>query len=101
MRSSVLPAKLCKVMLIPNHEDLRLGQHVAQEGLCRCLGRELAGGVVAKPGNTTEQFGIAPLLVIRLLELGVRPDPQAQPEIDRSTSRPNWGRYPVIFADAA
>lgn len=67
-------------------------------GLHSCLGRELDGGVV-KPGTTTEsgQFGIIALVTIRLLKLGVKPDPSKSPESDQTTSRPNWGRYPVIF----
>lgn len=67
-------------------------------GLHTCVGRELDGGVVAKPGSSTEQFGIVALLVIRLLEYGARPDPDRSPEPDLTTTRPNWGRYPVVFA---
>lgn len=71
-------------------------------GLHTCVGRELDGGVVPKAGSTsgTEQFGIVALLVIRLLELGARPDPDGTPEPDRTTTRPNWGRYPICFSSA-
>jgi cytochrome P450 len=71
-------------------------------GMHTCLGRELDGGVAAKPGSdpSTHQFGIVPLLVIRLLQLGARPDPEGQPEMDAKTVRPNWGRYPIIFTGA-
>ena len=71
-------------------------------GMHTCLGRELDGGVPAKPGSDPagHQFGIVPLLVIRLLQLGARPDPDRPPEVDRHTSRPNWGRYPILFTRA-
>lgn len=69
-------------------------------GLHSCLGRELDGGVPVKPdsGPETRQYGIVALLVIRLLELGARPDPDEAPQPDPTTSRPNWGRYPVLFS---
>lgn len=70
-------------------------------GLHTCVGRELDGGVVAKPGSTSEQLGIVPLLVNRLLELNVKLDPASEPTPDTTTSRPNWGRYPVLFSEAA
>ena len=72
-------------------------------GLHSCLGRELDGGVV-KPRSSstaTEQLGIIALVTLRLLELGARPDPLDAPEPDRTTSRPNWGRYPVVFGKSA
>lgn len=69
-------------------------------GVHACLGRELDGGLPAKPDADpeTHQYGIVALVVIRLLALGVRPDPNASARIDTTTSRPNWGSYPVIFA---
>lgn len=69
-------------------------------GVHACLGRELDGGLPAKPDTDpeTHQYGIVALVVIRLLALGVRPDPNASGRIDTMTIRPNWGSYPVIFA---
>jgi cytochrome P450 len=70
-------------------------------GLHTCVGRELDGGVVAKPGSTSDQLGIVPLLVNRLLELNVRLNPRSEPKPDLTTSRPNWGSYPVLFSESA
>jgi hypothetical protein len=68
-------------------------------GLHSCLGRELDGGVPVKAGSdpATHQYGIVALLLIRLLALGARPDPDAAPQPDMSTSRPNWGVYPFVL----
>lgn len=72
-------------------------------GLHTCVGRELDGGVVPKSGSSapTQQFGIVALIVIALLDLGVRPDPAEAAEPDRTTTRPNWGHYPVLFGTKA
>ena len=73
-------------------------------GVHACLGRELDGGVLARPDAAidTVQFGIVTLIVIKLLELGAQKVPGDPPTPDQRTSRPNWGRYPVHFAkDAA
>jgi len=68
-------------------------------GTHHCLGRELDGGVLAKPGTSPEkaQFGMVPLVVIKLLELGARKVPSDSPSPDPKTVRPNWGRYPIQF----
>ncbi|MFN2100019.1 cytochrome P450 [Altererythrobacter sp. MF3-039] len=69
-------------------------------GVHTCLGRELDGGLLAKPGTDPEkaQFGIVPLIVIKLLELGASKVPGDPPAPDTKTKRPNWGRYPIQFA---
>ncbi|WP_299194014.1 cytochrome P450 [uncultured Erythrobacter sp.] len=69
-------------------------------GVHTCLGRELDGGLVAKPGTDPEkaQFGIVPLIVIKLLELGARKLADDPPTADTQTKRPNWGRYPIQFS---
>ncbi len=69
-------------------------------GLHTCLGRELDGGVPARPGTdpATHQYGIVALLVIRLLAMGARPIAEDPPTPDTHTRRPNWGRYPIRFA---
>lgn len=71
-------------------------------GLHSCLGRELDGGVVAKPGSDPDscQFGIVTLIVIRLLALGAELVPGEPPVLDPHTTRPNWGRFPVTFTKA-
>ena len=68
-------------------------------GTHTCLGRELDGGLVAKPGTdpAKAQFGIVPLIVIKLLELGARKVPSDPPTPDTKTNRPNWGRFPIQF----
>lgn len=66
-------------------------------GTHACLGQELDGGVLGRDDMALEdrQFGIVTLLVLRLLELGARPDPNNPPVADTKTSRPNWGAYPI------
>lgn len=68
-------------------------------GTHHCLGRELDGGVLAKPGTPPEQvqFGIVPLIVIRLLRQGAHKLPDDPPQPDAKTTRPNWGCYPIQF----
>lgn len=69
-------------------------------GVHSCVGRELDGGVVARPGEDpeTHQYGIVAMLARRLLENGARPDPVDPATPDALTKRPNWGRYPIRFA---
>ena len=68
-------------------------------GLHSCVGRELDGGLVARPGAdpATHQYGIVAMLARHLLDAGARPDSDNPPAADHLTKRPNWGRYPVIF----
>ncbi|GAO56808.1 cytochrome P450 [Novosphingobium sp. ERN07] len=68
-------------------------------GLHTCLGRELDGGVVAKPGSdpAQAQLGIVALIVIELLRHGARTIESDPPERDTATLRQNWGRFPVRF----
>jgi cytochrome P450 len=68
-------------------------------GLHSCLGRELDGGTLVRPGTDPDshQYGIVAMLIARLFELGARTDPDDPPTPDPKTSRPNWGRYPVRF----
>jgi len=67
-------------------------------GTHACLGRDLDGGVVAR--GEVKQLGIVPMMVHRLLELGVAPDPITAPQVDTTTTRSNFSRYPVIFLPA-
>lgn len=64
-----------------------------------CMGRDLDGGVVPKPGNEVESstLGIVPLLVQTLLQHGVVPAAERVPAADTTTSRPNFASYPVRF----
>jgi cytochrome P450 len=73
-------------------------------GVHSCVGRELDGGIPARADSdpATRQYGIVPLLVVRLLREGARLDVNDPPTRDPRTKRPNWGRYPVVFErDAA
>jgi cytochrome P450 len=69
-------------------------------GLHSCLGRELDGGTLVRPGTgpDSHQYGIIAMLISRLFSLGVQAVPGDPPTVDAKTSRPNWGRYPVRFA---
>ncbi|MGL6042663.1 MAG: cytochrome P450 [Sandaracinobacteroides sp.] len=68
-------------------------------GLHSCLGRELDGGTLVRPGTDPDshQYGIVAMLMARLFELGSRTDPADPPTRDPKTIRANWGRYPVRF----
>ncbi|WP_298192908.1 cytochrome P450 [Novosphingobium sp.] len=68
-------------------------------GLHTCLGRELDGGIAARPGTDTAdaQLGIVTLILVELLRRGARTIPHDPPQRDTNTSRPNWGRFPVRF----
>ena len=70
-------------------------------GTHHCMGRELDGGVLAKPDAAPDkvQFGIIPLIVIKLLQHGARKAPGDPPTPDPNTNRPNWGRYPIRFKE--
>ncbi|MBP2366557.1 cytochrome P450 [Pseudonocardia parietis] len=72
-------------------------------GMHACIGMELDGGVVAGSSADGEEnvYGTVTLMVAALLEAGVRPDPDEPPTEDRSSSRPNFERYPVVFDPAA
>lgn len=64
-----------------------------------CMGRDLDGGVVPKPGVELEPsaLGIVPLLVLTLLQHGATPIAGRPPQADSTTSRPNFASYPVQF----
>lgn len=64
-----------------------------------CMGRDLDGGVVPKPGAELESnsLGIVPLLVLTLLEHGAAPIAERPPQADNTTLRPNFSSYPVQF----
>lgn len=72
-------------------------------GVHACLGRDLDGGVVAKPKTdpNDHQYGIVALMVRTLLAHGARPDPEQPPSADTNTLRSNWGRYPVLLNSEA
>ncbi len=67
-------------------------------GMHACIGQDLAAGVVAGSDDAEDHlFGLVPVAVQRLFDEGCRPDPDDPPEMDPSTTRPYFGRYPVLF----
>ncbi len=71
-------------------------------GMHACIGMELDGGIHAGSADDQEHvYGTVTLMVAALLEAGVRPDPDEPPTQDRTSSRPNFERYPVVFDPAA
>ncbi len=70
------------------------------QGMHACIGQDLAAGLRFVDGSTSEQhlFGLVPIAVQTMFDHGCRPDPDAAPEMDASTTRPYFGRYPVVFA---
>lgn len=67
-------------------------------GMHACIGQDLAAGStwVDQVGDD-HLFGLVPCAVQALFDHGVRPDPKDPPVMDESTTRPYFGRYPVIF----
>jgi cytochrome P450 len=68
-------------------------------GMHACIGQDLAAGLVFDADSTVDAhlFGLVPEAVQVLFDHGARPDPDDPPEMDDSTARPYFGRYPVIF----
>ena len=69
-------------------------------GMHACIGQDLAAGLLFAPDTTVDAhlFGLVPLAVQALFDAGARPDPDDPPQMDESTTRPYFGRYPVRFA---
>lgn len=68
-------------------------------GMHHCIGQDMAAGLVFQPGSTMDDhiFGLVPEAVQVLFNHGARPDPDDPPEMDESTTRPYFGRYPVLL----
>lgn len=68
-------------------------------GMHACIGQDLAAGYVFDDGDDLAEhlFGLVPEAVQRLFDHGARPDPNDPPEMDDSTARPYFGRYPIVF----
>ena len=69
------------------------------QGMHACIGQDLAAGLVFDTQATEENhlFGLVPVAVQTMFDHGARPDPDNPPEMDESTTRPYFGKYPVIF----
>ncbi|WP_395155227.1 cytochrome P450 [Ilumatobacter sp.] len=68
-------------------------------GMHACIGQDLAAGLLFHEGSTMDDhiFGLVPEAVQLLFDAGVRIDPDDSPEMDESTTRPYFGRYPVLL----
>lgn len=71
-------------------------------GFHACLGQELAGGVVPDPttGPDDHLSGAVVAMARILLHHGARPDPEDPPVPDPNSTRPHFGRYPIVFDPA-
>ena len=69
------------------------------QGMHACIGQDLAAGLVFDTHSTEENhlFGLVPVAVQTLFLNGCKPDPSNPPEMDDSTTRPYFGKYPVVF----
>lgn len=69
-------------------------------GMHACIGQDLAAGLTAVDEVDAEHtYGLVPCAVQALFDHGARPDPNDPPVMDESTTRPYFGRYPVVFGD--
>lgn len=68
-------------------------------GMHACIGQDLAAGLVFHDDGSRDEhiFGLVPEAVQVLFDHGARPDPDDPPEMDASTTRPYFGRYPVLL----
>lgn len=68
-------------------------------GMHACIGQDLAAGLVPRDGDDENDrlFGLVPGAVQYLFDHGVTADPADPPVMDESTSRPYFGRYPILF----
>jgi len=68
-------------------------------GMHACIGQDLAAGLQFDGSGDidTHLFGLVPEAVQALFDAGARPDPDDPPVMDESTTRPYFGRYPVLL----
>ncbi len=69
-------------------------------GMHACIGQDLAAGLVLDPDASSDQhlFGLVPVAVQAMLDRGARPVADDPPQMDTSTTRPYFARYPVTLA---
>lgn len=68
-------------------------------GMHACIGQDLAAGLTPDDTDPENQLaGLVPEAVQALFDAGARPDPNDPPVMDESTSRPYFGRYPVLLS---
>jgi cytochrome P450 len=68
-------------------------------GMHACIGADLAGGLPFPDGENPDDhlYGLVPEALMAMMRAGARPDPTDAPEMDTTTARPYWGRYPVLL----
>ena len=66
-------------------------------GMHACIGQDLAAGLAFDSSEGTALVGLVPQAVQALFDRGVRRDPTDPPVMDESTTRPYFGRYPVLL----
>ena len=68
-------------------------------GMHACIGQDLAAGLhaAASEVGADHLYGLVPEAVQALFDAGARPDPDDPPELDESTTRPYFARYPVLL----
>lgn len=68
-------------------------------GMHACIGQDLAAGLQFDGTGDLDGhlFGLVPEAVQALFDAGARPDPDDPPVMDESTTRPYFGRYPVLL----
>ena len=68
-------------------------------GMHACIGQDLAAGLAFRDDGSVDEhlFGLVPEAVQVLFDHGARPDPEDPPVMDESTTRPYFGRYPIVF----
>ncbi len=69
-------------------------------GMHHCIGADLAAGAPPRPGQDEDArlVGLVPIAVQWLFDHGCRADPDDPPVADESTTRPYFGRYPVLLS---
>jgi cytochrome P450 len=71
-------------------------------GMHACIGQDLASGVTLGEDESldTHLFGLVPQAVQAIFDHGAHLDPADLPQMDESTTRPYFGRYPIVFTAA-
>lgn len=74
-------------------------------GMHACIGLDMAAGTLPDgdanaggPADMARLFGLVPVAVQAVLQMGIRRDPDDPPELDAMTSRGYFSRYPVLFS---
>ena len=70
-------------------------------GMHVCLGMNLVAGTVLRDGEApnpdNHQFGTITLIIKKLVERGMRPNPEHPPTKIAASERDVWATYPVLF----